>query len=219
MYKRAMGLLLLGNLTFVLSFLCVREAGNVKMMAQPVGQLRLEQLDRMAEEREQAAYGCSELTASQGLGIMETAVSDQRVVKYELVEPDPVYDLSEEETEVLCRIVEAEAGSEDEEGRLLVANVVLNRVKSERFPSTVSDVVFQQSHGITQFSPVASGRYYKVEISRKTVEAVSRALSGEDISQGALFFASRKKADSTKMRWFDTKLTFLFEHGGHEFFK
>mgnify|MGYP006922422030 CR=1 FL=1 len=32
---------------------------------------------------------------------------------------------------VLLRIVEAEAGNEDEDGKLLVANVVLNRMDSE----------------------------------------------------------------------------------------
>ena len=42
-------------------------------------------------------------------------------------------------------------------------------------------------------------------------------MDGEDISQGALYFAARKYADSEKMRWFDEKLQFLFQHGGHEF--
>ena len=49
--------------------------------------------------------------------------------------------------------------------------------------------------------------------------AVGRALMGEDISQGALYFAARKYADSGKMKWFDENLTYLFVHGGHEFFR
>ena len=49
--------------------------------------------------------------------------------------------------------------------------------------------------------------------------AVGRALDGEDISEGALYFAARDYADSKRMRWFDEKLTLLFRHGGHEFFK
>ena len=131
----------------------------------------------------------------------------------------PVYELDEEEYDILLRIVEAEAGSEDEDGRLLVANVVFNRVNSEDFPDTVSEVVLQQSKGVTQFSPVASGSIWKVTVSEKTVAAVGRALEGEDISQGALYFAARKHANSKSMRWFDEKLTFLFQHGGHEFFR
>ena len=225
MYKRAMSLLMLGNIMLLFCFLCVREIESIVLSAQPVNQMRLnlEQLEEKAREKEMAALGYTEsedgLMFAQGLGIMKVAVSGQRVVDYDLVEQELYFDLSDEDLEALLRIVEAEAGSEDEDGRLLVANVVLNRVNSERFPSTVKEVVLQQSHGVAQFSPVSSGRYYKVVVSEETVQAVNRALAGEDISQGALFFASRKRADSNKMRWFDTKLTFLFEHGGHEFFK
>ena len=52
---------------------------------------------------------------------------------------------------------------------------------------------------------------------KRPVEAVGRALDGEDISRGALYFAARKYADSKRMRWFDEKLTLLFRHGGHRF--
>ena len=113
---------------------------------------------------------------------------------------------------------EAEAGCEDEDGKLLVANVILNRLNSEKFPDSITEIVFQRENGVSQFSPIADGSYYKVSVSEETVEAVGRALAGEDISRGALYFAARKYADSESMRWFDEKLTLLFRHGGHEFF-
>lgn len=223
MYKKAAGLLVLGNLIFILGFLCFRSVENQQMHGQPVSRLELENLEEKAVEMLRITNSSTimgdAMDAAQGLGIMETAVSGQRVVDYDLVEKELICELSEEEREVLLRIVEAEAGSEDEDGRLLVANVVLNRVNNEAFPNSVTEVVFQQSKGVTQFSPVRSGRYYTVEISEKTIAAVDRALAGEDISQGALYFASRKRASTSKMRWFDNCLTFLFEHGGHEFFK
>ena len=217
--------MVLGNLVFMLGFLCFKGAAELQLSAAPAKRLELG-----LEEIEKRAAGMSRVTgastmsgdvlsAARGLGMVEIAVSGQRVVDYEMMEEPEGYNLSAEDREALLRIVEAEAGSEDEDGRLLVANVVLNRVNSEAFPSTVKDVVFQKSKGVAQFSPVSSGRYYKVKISEKTEAAVERALAGEDISEGALYFASRKRADSGKMRWFDTKLTFLFEHGGHEFFK
>lgn len=225
MYKKAIGLLMVGNLIYLMGLMCVKGVENLKLPTQPVSQIRLELGDLETElVVEQTAGNISvpmdDYSSELGIGIIELAVSGQRVVDYDLMDkPEFVYELSEEDLEALLRIVEAEAGSEDEDGRLLVANVVLNRVNSESFPATVTDVVFQQSEGVTQFSPVASGRYYTVEISEETIAAVGRALMGEDISQGALYFASRKYANSDKMRWFDTKLTFLFEHGGHEFFK
>lgn len=179
--------------------------------------LTLEELEKRAGQRETGPAPAQNI--SLGLGTANVAVSGQRVVDYALLERSDLLCLSEEELETLQRIVEAEAGSEDEDGRLLVANVVLNRVNSERFPETVTEVVFQQLRGVYQFSPVGSGRFYTVEISELTVSAVERALAGEDISEGALFFASRRYANSDKMRWFDENLTFLFKHGGHEFFK
>ncbi len=218
MYQKAAGLLLLGNLILGLGWICVQEAALLREAALPAGGIRLE-LGELEEKDRQRRTQYGGLALSRGLGIARVAVSDQRVVGYQLVEDKDVYHLSEEDLDALLRIVEAEAGSEDEDGRLLVANVVLNRVDSARFPDTVTEVVFQKNGGTAQFSPVSSGRYYTVEISRKTRAAVERALEGEDISEGALFFASRKHASGNKMRWFDTNLTFLFEHGGHEFFK
>lgn len=126
---------------------------------------------------------------------------------------------SQSDIEVLQRIVEAEAGGEDADGRLLVANVVLNRVKDEMFPDNIPDVVFQKDNGVTQFSPVSNGSYYRVTVSEETAAAVERALAGEDISDGALYFVARKYADPKNLKWFDENLTFLFQHGGHEFFR
>lgn len=127
--------------------------------------------------------------------------------------------LSTDELEVLQRIVEAEATGEDIYGKILVANVVINRVNDEQFPDTISEVVFQKSGGSYQFSPTRDGRYWSVNISKSTIEAVSRALSGEDYSQGALYFFARKLTSQSKAQWFDEALHRLFRYGCHEFFK
>ena len=197
MYKKAISGLVLLYLTILFGFLCI--AGVEKNIAAPEPIISTEK--------------------SSTIGIVGVAASGQRVLDYSILEKKLDYKLSEEDLKVLLRIVEAEAGGEDEDGKLLVANVVLNRVKSDQFPDTVSEVVFQRSERVTQFSPVASGRIWRVEISEETIAAVERALEGEDISEGALYFAARKYANKDKMRWFDTSLTFLFQHGGHEFFK
>ena len=144
--------------------------------------------------------------------------SGQRVVDYEVLEQTMQYQLSDKDYDALLRIVEAEAGGEDQNGKLLVANVVLNRVNSEVFPDTVWDVVMQREQGIAQFSPTVDGRFQNVHVSDDTIAAVERALYGEDISQGALYFCARERADSDKLKWFDGKLTKLFSYGHHEFF-
>lgn len=120
---------------------------------------------------------------------------------------------------ILERIVEAEAGGESVKGRLLVANVVLNRVKNKNFPSTVAGVVFAHSGSRYQFSPISDGRYYTVRVSQDTKKAVEMALNGVDPSQGALYFMERAYADSRNASWFDRALTRLYKCGCHEFFK
>lgn len=126
--------------------------------------------------------------------------------------------LSEEDYEVLLRIVEAEATGEDYIGKRLVANVIINRVKNDSFPETVEDVVFQRVSGHVQFSPTADGRYNSVTVSEETITAVYDALEGEDTSKGALFFSARSKADPSNMSWFDNNLKWLFTYGGHDFY-
>lgn len=205
-------------------FWCAKEVDMVTVCAEPVQMLKLElqELEEKAKAMEARAPMEGQKDAGykeKGLGILDVAVSGQRIVGYSVMELEPVYDLPDEELDALLRIVEAEAGNEDEDGKLLVANVVLNRMNAEQFPDSIREVVFQREKGISQFSPVANGSFYRVKVSEETVSAVGRALMGEDISQGALYFAARKYADRGKMRWFDEHLTYLFVHGGHEFFK
>lgn len=130
-----------------------------------------------------------------------------------------VISLTKREKAVLLRIVEAEATGEDVMGRMLVANVVLNRVKSEIFPNNVIDVVYANSDGIYQFSPIRDGRFWQVNISSKTRKAVKRVLCGEDYSEGALYFMARRSARNSSVSWFETHLTMVKQYGGHEFYK
>ncbi len=123
------------------------------------------------------------------------------------------------EVNVLERIVQAEAGGQDEKGRILVANVILNRLKRRTYPKTIQGVVFAYSHGYYQFSPVMDGRYYSVKVSNGTKKAVRKALEGADYSKGALYFMNRRSASRRNAHWFDTRLRFVLKHGGHEFFK
>lgn len=118
----------------------------------------------------------------------------------------------------LLQIVEAEATGGDIPSKLLVANVVLNRVKDSHFPDTVYDVVWQRVGGSAQFSPTADGRIDSCTITNSTIEAVELALQGEDNSQGALFFVARDSAAPTNVQWFDSSLVWLFEYGGHEYY-
>lgn len=158
------------------------------------------------------------LQATNYLGVTREQVSTRRILDMNVLIRKNRIEVSRTDYENLLRIVEAEAGGEDKQGKMLVANVVLNRVENEQFPGTVTEVIFQSENGTTQFSPISDGRFYTVKVSKETKEAVDAALRGEDNSQGALYFVARKAADNNKMRWFDQNLNRLFAYGGHEFF-
>ena len=146
-------------------------------------------------------------------------VTEAASVQPELVVPEnSIYVITAEDYDALLRIVEAEASGEDETGRLLVANVVLNRVRSAAFPNTVSEVVYQRKNGKAQFSPVHTGKIARVTVSDATRAAVARALTGEDVSEGALYFVNPTLADAGNLKWFREHLTLLFAYHGHEFY-
>lgn len=114
----------------------------------------------------------------------------------------------------LTKIVEAEAGNQDEIGKILVANVIINRVKSGMFPNSIKSVIFQNNGRTYQFEPVKNERIYDMNPTQNTVSCVDRALAGEDYSKGALYFTMKTSSRS----WFNTSLTLLFVHGDHYFY-
>lgn len=111
---------------------------------------------------------------------------------------------TDEDYQVLLRIVQAEAGICDPKGKILVADVIINRVLSGKFPDSVKAVVYQPS----QFQPVSNGTINTVKVTAETIECVDRALAGEDYSNGALYFMNRR-ASGSAASWFDRRLTYL----------
>lgn len=126
------------------------------------------------------------------------------------------FSLTKEEIVILERIVEAEATGGSVDSKIHVAHVILNRCLSGGFPDDVESVVFEKN----QFAPIKDGRYYTVEITDSTKEAVQMALTMDDTVDGAVYFALLKNVKNVKTRsWFDT-LDFVFTDDlGHSFFR
>ena len=117
------------------------------------------------------------------------------------------YMFSDKNAYLLKKIAMAEAEDEDTEGKALVMRVVLNRVKSREFPDSIKKVIYQER----QFSPIANGRFDRVEPNKDCQRALDMiAEHGWDESRGALYFES--KSAST---WHEDNLQFLFRHGNH----
>jgi hypothetical protein len=62
---------------------------------------------------------------------------------------DMFYEFSEEEIDLMAACVFFEAGNQSMEGKRLVADVIINRVRSNRFPGTVREVLSADGQFVT----------------------------------------------------------------------
>lgn len=87
---------------------------------------------------------------------------------------------------LLYSLVQAEAGNQDLDGCRLVADVVLNRIDSDRFPNTLEEVIYAPG----QFSVVRNGALKKSQgkISEKVIQAVDMELSQGRLNTDVLYF-------------------------------
>ena len=88
---------------------------------------------------------------------------------------------------LLARLIDAEAGGESYNAKVAVGAVVMNRVKSSRFPNTISAVINQKYNGSYQFTCVQNGNI-KRPATASDVKAAISALSGTNPVKNALFF-------------------------------
>ena len=102
----------------------------------------------------------------------------------------------------LSHIIFAEVGSEPLAAKIGVGSVVLNRVKSELFPSSVMEVVLDAS-GVQQFDPVGSGRVRNVP-DEESLLAACLCLEGYSTVGGSLYFVNPELTDTS---WFESALT------------
>jgi len=141
----------------------------------------------------------------------QTDESDLNIFEDEPDKQDMTVDVTEEEIEMLTRIISGEARGEPLEGQIAVGAVVLNRVLSDDFPDTIEEVIFAEG----QFIAIDDG-YYDMQPSEKSYRAAIKALEGEDPSNGAYYFYNPVTART--LWWLSTRET-TAEIGNHVFAK
>ncbi|MDO4283477.1 MAG: cell wall hydrolase [Clostridia bacterium] len=95
--------------------------------------------------------------------------------------------------DLLARLVNGEARGEPYEGQVAVAAVILNRVKSPKFPNTIAAVIYQKS----QFSCVTDGQFdVPIDENSTVYKAAEEAMNGADPTNGALYFYNPAKTSS-----------------------
>jgi spore germination cell wall hydrolase CwlJ-like protein len=112
-------------------------------------------------------------------------------VETEAAPEAPLGTVSNHELTCLARVIDHEAAGQPLEGQIAVAHVMLNRVRSSRFPDTLCAVAYQPK----QFSYIHRHQIRETSARWQSALDVARnVLAGktEDTSGGALFFHARR---------------------------
>ena len=109
---------------------------------------------------------------------------------------------------LLARLVHGEARGEPYKGKVAVAAVVLNRVKSSSFPNTIAGVIYQRG----AFDAVSDGQI-NMQPDNESIRAARDAMNGWDPSNGCLYYYNPKTATS---RWMLSRPV-LLRIGQHAF--
>ena len=99
--------------------------------------------------------------------------------------------LSSSDLNLLARCVYAEARGEPYAGQVAVAAVVLNRVRSAKFPNTIAGVIYQP----LAFTAVADGQI-NLSPNQNAYNAARDALNGTDPTNGCLYYYNPATATS-----------------------
>lgn len=129
---------------------------------------------------------------------VETSVNDIENTKQDVAqeETQAVMRLSDEQLNLLSKLVAAEARGESYEGQVAVAAVVLNRVKDTRFPDSIEGVIYQKN----AFSVVRDG-YIDAQPTEESYKAAKEALYGSDPTNNAIYFWN---PDISTCSWINT---------------
>lgn len=115
---------------------------------------------------------------------------------------------SNEDVNLLAKVISAEARGESYEGQVAVGAVILNRVAHPSFPDTISGVVYQNG----AFSCVYDSNWYQ-PVADSAKRAAKDALNGWDPTGGAVYYYNPAK---TSDKWIRTR-TVIKVIGNHYF--
>lgn len=101
------------------------------------------------------------------------------------------FNASTDEVLLLAALIQCEAGGECYEGKVAVGAVVMNRVRSGRYPNSMSDVIYAPG----QFTPAGNGKVAGVLANgpkSSCIQAAQEAINGIDNTNGAVNFRQAK---------------------------
>lgn len=136
----------------------------------------------------------------------------------------PKYDISEKEIKMMECVIQQEVRDGGLEHKILIAQLIINRLNSKKFPNNIEDILSQKG----QFTSINNYYNTKYKPNKITKRAVKKVIDGyEDVTFGAVFYFSPIYCtDKSTVSWFrslDNCLTYTETLNGtkyiHEFYK
>ena len=146
---------------------------------------------REKEEEERKAREAAEKAAAEAAALkaaQEKAAAEAAAKARSAQQAAPVVAAGGNDTLLLAALIYCEAGNQPHNGKVAVGNVVMNRVRSGAYPSTIYNVIYQPG----QFGPARTGKVAAVlnsgRIPQDCITAASEALAGAAPVGGATQF-------------------------------
>jgi uncharacterized protein YraI len=136
----------------------------------------------------QSEYVTSTFKIDSGETIAAIKIREEAERKAALTRNRGAVSADADEVKLLAALIQCEAGNQPYEGRLAVGAVVMNRVKSGGYPSSIYGVIYASG----QFTPALNGTVARVynsgKISDTNYQAAQAAINGETTVGSALHF-------------------------------
>ena len=115
--------------------------------------------------------------------------------------------LTKEEIELIELTVQHEVGNFSKDYKKLIAAIIRNRLESDSFPNTISEVILAKG----QFS---NGDYVGVNVDIETQEAVEEVFSMEESPHLATYYYNPELSSYSSIYWFEYSgdIEYLFSH-------
>ena len=115
--------------------------------------------------------------------------------------------LTKEEIELIELTVQHEVGNFSKDYKKLIAAIIRNRLESDSFPNTISEVILAEG----QFS---NGDYVGVNVDIETQEAVEEVFSMEESPHLATYYYNPELSSYSSISWFEYSgdIEYLFSY-------
>ena len=154
------------------------------------------------EEKEELSLYNSSFSSQNIAYLQEEVEQEQKEEIYTLYAS-----LTKEEIELIELTVQHEVGNFSKDYKKLIAAIIRNRLESDSFPNTISEVILAEG----QFS---NGDYAGVNVDIETQEAVEEVFSMEESPHLATYYYNPELSSYSSIYWFEYSgdIEYLFSY-------